>query len=626
MESFILPLLFLNVLGLICRGYQYHCDISCSRLKVFGMIQGKQTQSKADGSRMTFLLISTQLQLRNSIMTRKSSELDDPEMDVVDKLKAVHTGGDFEKLFTEGSTFVDKSLFIKEIINDKSEVILITMHRLWGKSLNMNMLRFKKLQKDDYIAIKDAVRNTLIDLYYGFGCLARSSKIYNGELTVKERYQSLLKELKDEKVFSTKLKELTELLYIFHNNTKVWILIDGYDTTANQSYLTLDAIEAQKVTTLFARFLETALKNNDYLYRSVITTGVQYIVKSGILSGLNNFEQYSILDPRYSQYYGLNQKEMDLLLSHFDITDAEQIYNIKRWYNGYREMLPGNTRTEYISKCKLLGGGPINFRLISDFSVNNFQILKEIISLRSNQKIADHGFDVFFFSYLFITGYLTTDDSKSFRLPNYEIRTVFSDKLFDYYEQLYTIDDILLKELTNILQKILDLPQAVSSNDDRAKCIKDSFITEFRATFQSLIETCRLKASSDSTDGIYENEDAIHSILNVVSFQLFNCFTASEMYINKSDKLDIKKDRPELLIRSKSTGIIIEIKYSKKEYSENVSSIQKALEQAKLYSNLIIDHKEKIFIALCVSESKNVSLAGEIQIRDNCYTFPEAEL
>lgn len=53
----------------------------------------------------------------------------------------IHTGGDFQDVVTESSIFIDKSLFIKEIIEDKSKVILITMPRRWGKSLNLDMLR-----------------------------------------------------------------------------------------------------------------------------------------------------------------------------------------------------------------------------------------------------------------------------------------------------------------------------------------------------------------------------------------------------------------------------------------------------------------------------------------------------
>lgn len=48
---------------------------------------------------------------------------------------------DFETLLLNSDIFVDKSLMIKELLEDSGEVILITRPRRWGKSLNMNMLQ-----------------------------------------------------------------------------------------------------------------------------------------------------------------------------------------------------------------------------------------------------------------------------------------------------------------------------------------------------------------------------------------------------------------------------------------------------------------------------------------------------
>ena len=56
------------------------------------------------------------------------------------KTKEVSTGGDFQKLYKSG-IFVDKTLLIKEIIEDGSEAILLTMPRRWGKSINLDMLK-----------------------------------------------------------------------------------------------------------------------------------------------------------------------------------------------------------------------------------------------------------------------------------------------------------------------------------------------------------------------------------------------------------------------------------------------------------------------------------------------------
>ena len=60
-------------------------------------------------------------------------------------------------------------------------------------------------------------------------------------------------------------------------------------------------------------------------------TGVQCIVQSGILSGLNNIEKYSIQNYKFSQYYGINQVELDLLLSLFHVNNDKRD-KIKDWY------------------------------------------------------------------------------------------------------------------------------------------------------------------------------------------------------------------------------------------------------------------------------------------------------
>ena len=64
---------------------------------------------------------------------------------------AIKTGtDDFAELLLESTVFVDKSLFIKEFIEDSGKVVLITRPRRWGKSLNMDMLaRFLAIEVDN---------------------------------------------------------------------------------------------------------------------------------------------------------------------------------------------------------------------------------------------------------------------------------------------------------------------------------------------------------------------------------------------------------------------------------------------------------------------------------------------
>ena len=48
----------------------------------------------------------------------------------------------FEKVVKGGYYFVDKTMFIKELLDMKGEVNLFTRPRRFGKTLNMSMLRY----------------------------------------------------------------------------------------------------------------------------------------------------------------------------------------------------------------------------------------------------------------------------------------------------------------------------------------------------------------------------------------------------------------------------------------------------------------------------------------------------
>ena len=49
---------------------------------------------------------------------------------------------DFKMLRLRNNYFIDKSLFIKDVIDNQSGVALITRPRRFGKTLNMSMLRY----------------------------------------------------------------------------------------------------------------------------------------------------------------------------------------------------------------------------------------------------------------------------------------------------------------------------------------------------------------------------------------------------------------------------------------------------------------------------------------------------
>ena len=68
------------------------------------------------------------------------------------KFKPLPIGIDnFEKLVTRGYYFIDKTLLIKDLLDNKADVNLFTRPRRFGKTLNMSMLQyfFENSSKDN---------------------------------------------------------------------------------------------------------------------------------------------------------------------------------------------------------------------------------------------------------------------------------------------------------------------------------------------------------------------------------------------------------------------------------------------------------------------------------------------
>ena len=58
-------------------------------------------------------------------------------------MKGIGIGiSDFKMLCKRENYYIDKTMFIKDIIDNQSGVILITRPRRFGKTLNMSMLRY----------------------------------------------------------------------------------------------------------------------------------------------------------------------------------------------------------------------------------------------------------------------------------------------------------------------------------------------------------------------------------------------------------------------------------------------------------------------------------------------------
>ncbi len=301
---------------------------------------------------------------------------------------------EFYDLVVNSDVFVDKSLMIREILQDSGKVILITRPRRWGKSLNMNMLQkffeievdedgrplpneqklnnklfiggtvdlgfdetkelgplkiasianamkrqgqfpvisinFKDVKGSDYQEIENGIKISVKNLYNSHKYLQFSDKI---SLNEKNNFLDYLQGQIDKTNLKISLKFLSELLFM-HFGQKVYILIDEYDTPINSAYIEFGekSKEFDNVLKIFRGMFGSGLKTNPYLERGVIT-GILRIAKANLFSDLNNVSEYTLLDKKFAKFYGFTKVEVEDLLTKVPTkTDPEQI---KDWYNGY---------------------------------------------------------------------------------------------------------------------------------------------------------------------------------------------------------------------------------------------------------------------------------------------------
>ena len=108
------------------------------------------------------------------------------------------------------------------------------------------------------------------------------------------------------------------------------ILIDEYDTPIQTSYL--EGYYDQMIK-LMRNILGESLKDNIPMSKAVIT-GITRIAQESLFSGVNNFEAYSVLKPKYGQYFGFIEEEVTELIRRTD--NQASLDLVRGWYNGYR--------------------------------------------------------------------------------------------------------------------------------------------------------------------------------------------------------------------------------------------------------------------------------------------------
>ncbi|MDO5136747.1 MAG: AAA family ATPase [Eubacteriales bacterium] len=270
----------------------------------------------------------------------------------------------FAKMRERSFYYVDKTLFIRELLEQEFEAYLITRPRRFGKSLTVSMLEdffdisrcskahFEGLEiaKEDRLCQEwmnqwPVVAVTLKDvegLTYqrAFGMLrvlvsdwCKKYAFLGESEAVEEDDKKIFKSLKSQEADEDNLKSSLALLsrmMTAHYGRQTILLIDEYDVPLAKAY---DHGYYEEMLEVIRAMLGRTLKTNPCL-KFAILTGCLRISRESVFTGINNLAVNTITMDRFEECVGFTEPEVRELLEAAGLSDHEE--EVRDWYDGYR--------------------------------------------------------------------------------------------------------------------------------------------------------------------------------------------------------------------------------------------------------------------------------------------------
>ncbi|TVR03478.1 MAG: hypothetical protein EA398_04975 [Deltaproteobacteria bacterium] len=396
---------------------------------------------------------------------------------------------DYRTLRRAGQTYVDKTLWIADLLDNSGKVLLVPRPRRFGKTLNMTTLRAFLERSDDDTT--DCFEDTALWQAKGGAYRAHFQRypvIYLSFKDVKERdwttcgrhlvrlLTSTTRDLDRRRHLDLqssgdvgRARQLTDAdspIDVFtdmladisawcHRATgeRPFILIDEYDAPLHAAW---QHGYWEEAVSFFRGFLSGGLKDNPHLLKGVLT-GILKVSKEGIFSGLNHLETSSIVNDRLVDRFGFTDAEVAALAGASGRRD--ELDAMRGWYNGY--IFGAAHRTLLYNPWSILnylkdpGIGPRPFwkntsdnALIRDLMIRHAAtVAPHVEQLLNGQTVRTlleenvpvqhlHDQPLSVLGLLTFSGYLTVDsiaanDDGAFdcalRIPNREVRSIFTD-------------------------------------------------------------------------------------------------------------------------------------------------------------------------------------------------------
>jgi len=400
---------------------------------------------------------------------------------------------DFKEIIKNDYYYIDKTLFIKELVDSSGLVLLIPRPRRFGKTLNLSMLKyfFEKTETnhselftatniwhhDEYrklqgtfpvisLTFKDIKESsweiaykktiTVIAQEFEHHFLALKGQLSEFQLG---KYTSIMEERADQADYHNSLFFLTTLLHDVYNE-QVIVLIDEYDAPIHAGY---NNGFYKEIIEFMRSFLTSVLKDNNRLKRGILT-GILRTTKEGIFSGLNNLKVCSLLDDSFQDKFGFTQSEVERYLNDFGYLN--NLENVQQWYNGYTigettiynpwsllmyadhkgKLQPywvNTSDNQIIKKLLTVSGSDVKIEmesLLSDVTITT--AVDEAVIFPGIENNAQA-----LWSLLLFSGYLTYSSCElkegitycNLRIPNKEVKTVYQSLIREIFQATLTL-------------------------------------------------------------------------------------------------------------------------------------------------------------------------------------------
>jgi len=241
---------------------------------------------------------------------------------------------EIREIIEDDFCYVDKTKFIKMMVDDAHGYYFLSRPRRFGKSLFVDTMREafsgkKELFKGLYIEKNWdwSVKYPVVSISFGGGTV-------NSREELKIRLTEILDtNLRNYPIILEKQSiagRFDELIFKLYNkfNQQVVILIDEYDKPILDN-ITKPAVE--EIREELASFYSVLKDSSDYL-KFVFMTGVSKFSKTSIFSKLNNITDIS-LEEKYADICGYTQTDLENVFA--DYLHNVDMEKVKEWYNGY---------------------------------------------------------------------------------------------------------------------------------------------------------------------------------------------------------------------------------------------------------------------------------------------------